>query len=306
MHGANERTRKHTGGIRRGKEKTELPLLAGSSVYGDSETGLFHIQPAAGENDLDILIREVIIELDFCFGTIFLCENCGDGHLFFRQFVAQPFDYKGISLFDLVVIRFVRECERDDAEVDEVRRMDALYCHCNQSLDSEIHRADRRMFAGGALTVAVASDDNAVSSGIADRHCTLSESRLAFFIETLENDLCVFRNVAAVFQVDSGRHDVVRAGFVPDLDDDGSVDHIRQCLVDRRAADGLFTNDFNSLAAAGRGDHHGVINQELVCVSDIRVSESECRRIGDSTRQCRCRRDFRADQIRLCVRGSCG
>ena len=182
--------------------------------------------------------------------------------------------------------------------------MDAFDRIGDHGLDAQIHRADSGMFAGRTLPVAVASDDDAVPSGVTHRGSSLGKGRLAFFIEPLKHDFRVFGDIAAVFQVDSGGHDVVGAGLVAGADHHGSFDGFGHGLIDRRTADRLLADDFDIFAAARRRDQHGIVDQEFFRILHLRISKTERRRIGDLPGQgSRCGH-FRTDQIVLVSLGA--
>ena len=227
-----------------------------------------------------------------------------DREFAFRQFAGQVFDHDFRAFRQQFIILFIDKGKGDDAEVDEVGGMDAFDGIGDHGFDAQIHGTDRRMFAGGTLPVTVAADDDAVTAGIPDCGGPLGKSRFAFFVEALENDLGIFRNIAPVFQVDPGRHDIVRAGLVAGADDHGALDRFRHGLVDRRTADGLLADDLDVLTAAGRPDQHGIVDQEFFRIFHLRIGEAERGRIGDLTGQGGGCGDFRAYQVVLVPLGA--
>ena len=201
-------------------------------------------------------------------------DRCGDLRAG-GESLADLVDADRVAFRNLVVVGLVRESEGDDAEVDEVCGVDSFDRHCDEDLDSEVHRADRGVFAGGALTVAVASDDDAVASCVAHFGGALGKRLFPGFIETFEDDFCVFGDVAAVFQMNAGGHDVVGAGFVRSLDDGDAVDGIREGIVHRGLADGGLADDFDAFAVFGGKNDHGVVDQEFCGIFDFGVFNAE-------------------------------
>lgn len=163
-------------------------------------------------------------------------------------------------------------------------------------LHAEIHRADRRMFAARPLPVTVAADDNPGFSGIADRRSPFGESRPARLVEALEDDLRIDRNIAAVLQMNAGRHDVVGRDFVADLDDHDAVELVRQRLVDRRRADGALADD---LAGTARQLNHIVVDLEHFGFNHVRVFDSGGAGVGELAGERDGDGGFGADQVSL-------
>ncbi len=165
---------------------------------------------------------------------------------------------------------------------------------CDDRLQAQVHRRERRMLAAGPLSVVLAADDESA----ARRLGTGSESR----IHPLEYMLGDSRDVRAQRQnLRPGRHDVVGRDIVLHLEEHHSLYVGRQLFADRQRLDIRPADDFDTLRMLRRRDDHSVVDDVFLGQRNLdRLTQRSG--VGDLPGQDRGSGDLRTCQVDLRVR----
>ena len=159
--------------------------------------------------------------------------------------------------------------------------MNTLNRLCHHHLDPEVHGAQGRMLAAGALSIGLPGDNEVRQPGIPMTRRSLGESRIRMFKYVLGIAL----HIGPQFQPWSGRHNMVRGDFVAYLDGRDTGDGIAQRIRTRHFADVRTTNHLNVAAIRWWTHQHAVVNIKGVRLLIIRIRLPGRQGIDNLTRQ---------------------
>src|ERR1035437_341135 len=92
--------------------------------------------------------------------------------------------------------------------------MDALKRTGQYRFDSQVARANGRMFPGRTLSVALSPNDNRIHSLL----LVFQTASAKGGINRLKYKVRIFWNIGAVFQPTTGRHNIIRSDLIAHLD----------------------------------------------------------------------------------------
>ena len=145
------------------------------------------VQHAAGKQDVALPAAERIFERHALAGRLVRKRQLRT----LLERVHDPADLDLVIGADCIVISLVRKGERQDAEVDQVRGVNALKGFGDHGLDAEVHGADGSMLPARSLAVARAGDHDVMHSRLLVLQGLLREC----CIESFEHEFGILRDI---------------------------------------------------------------------------------------------------------------